>query len=801
MQFFQQLSQLLSQPPSNIVFHLVTLFALQAVFAIAFGHVRRHPKDAAAQRVLWAAGAIFLARVWLLVAGLIVANNPAIPPIIPPLEQALNTVTAVFLIWSLAPQSSRWPRLSDTALTITLILIGVLYAFFAQAWRDLALDGASYNDSRQALFWNIFQTMALAIGTILVLARHRTRRSLRPLVLVTLLLAHTAQLFIPAEQFLPESTNNTMLWLRLGHLIAFPLWVAFIYRHTLHPLLRAHRLHRPATKQLTDALEMATQIIKSPDETKIVVEAVQMAQNLIAAPFLGIALLDDIKSGKLHLISNLPQPGEDHPQNWYLQLNHWPALRMSIEHQQMVELIPDGLGARQLYQLYEEMGLPLSSLSPLLIQPLTISNTQLGVLIMAREEQWNPEIKQYIETISNYIGQTIYNGRLHTKAIQDAASIPVLTAQPEGEARIITLEDENKQLQDRLQLSQDRLHQEKQRATTARKQARDLAATITELERVSTNDRQAALQSEVEILRESLIQAEEALAMASSADSGLSTEWVMQAITRYSGELEEAQGRIEYLEMELRNRRDDSPRYNIIASLAEELRTPLTSISGYTDLLISSSPGRMGTRQQDFLQRIRTNTQRLDTVLNQLVQLAAVNDEPAVQPEPETVDVSEVVESAIHTVIGRIQEKNLRLDLNIPDVLAPLEINREALQQILVNLLSNACQTSQTNGRIAINAYTQNIETMVDSEPISFVHLTIGDSGYGISAEDQARVFDPQLQADTPLIEGLGDKAAGLAVARKLTQAHGGRIWVDSEVGKGSIFSVVFPLQSKNGKH
>jgi signal transduction histidine kinase len=343
------------------------------------------------------------------------------------------------------------------------------------------------------------------------------------------------------------------------------------------------------------------------------------------------------------------------------------------------------------------------------------------------------------------------------------------------------------------------LYQEEKRTVAARQQARDLAAAIEEMQRIQESEKVVLLQNEIESLRESLIQAEEAVAMASAADSGLTTEWVMQTITRYSGELEESHRRIEHLEMELRNRRDDSPRYGMIASLVEELRTPLTSIAGYTDLLLSDVMNALTARQQEFLQRVRANTERLSTLLDQVIQLATVGEEEPMVADVELVDTREVIESAVHTVITRMQDKNLRLDIDIPDDLPPLSINRGALRQILVNLLNNACQSSRRNSRVAVKAYTESVSSNGNDTPIRFMHITIADTGRGIRTEDRARVFDPHLAAGDPLIEGLGDTAAGLAVARELTQSYGGRIWVDSEVGEGSIFSLVFPMSLGNG--
>jgi signal transduction histidine kinase len=245
-----------------------------------------------------------------------------------------------------------------------------------------------------------------------------------------------------------------------------------------------------------------------------------------------------------------------------------------------------------------------------------------------------------IVALADYVAHILANGRHHRQTLLQAEeALRQTTADPPpiGTGRVIALEAENTRLYEEMQLAQDRLYQEEQRTSLARQQARDLAETIEELGRNHSDDDVARLQSEIESLRESLIQAEEAVAMATAADSGLSTDWVMQAITRYSGELEEAQSRIEYLEMELRNRRDDSPLYEMIASLAEELRTPLTSIAGYTDLLLSETVGSMTVRQREFLQRVRGNTERLVTLVEQVIQMASVGDDPVV-PDVELVD-------------------------------------------------------------------------------------------------------------------------------------------------------------------
>jgi signal transduction histidine kinase len=360
--------------------------------------------------------------------------------------------------------------------------------------------------------------------------------------------------------------------------------------------------------------------------------------------------------------------------------------------------------------------------------------------------------------------------------------------------RIIALEEERDQLLANLETANNRLLQAEARAATAVKRAEGLAATIGEMERLSHDERIEALTTEIETLRESLKEAEEAMALASAGEGGLSTDWVMLTITRYSGQLEEAQARIETLAAELA-RREQGPLDEVLISLVQELRTPMTSIAGYTALLLGETMGILGVRQREFLQRVQANTERMGTLLDQIVQLTAGQEQPA-RPEEAWVDVREVIETAVSAVITQIREKRLNLNLDVADDLPPLAVSRHALHQIVTNLLGNACQSSSSDGQIAVSAYAGTLAAgrNGDGEHIHFVHLAVSDSGGGITVENRPRVFDAQHRADSPLIAGIGDTGAGLAVARSLTLANGGRIWVDSELGIGSTFSVLFPV-------
>ncbi|MBU1660882.1 MAG: ATP-binding protein, partial [Chloroflexi bacterium] len=118
-----------------------------------------------------------------------------------------------------------------------------------------------------------------------------------------------------------------------------------------------------------------------------------------------------------------------------------------------------------------------------------------------------------------------------------------------------------------------------------------------------------------------------------------------------------------------------------------------------------------------------------------------------------------------------------------------LHADRDALQQILIQLLQNAGTASPINGEIFLRASTYNTGDDQD-----FVLMQVADQGGGISTDDLPRVFSRLYRADNPLIQGLGDTGVGLSIAKTLVEAHNGRIWVDTEMDKGSTFSLLIPL-------
>lgn len=231
----------------------------------------------------------------------------------------------------------------------------------------------------------------------------------------------------------------------------------------------------------------------------------------------------------------------------------------------------------------------------------------------------------------------------------------------------------------------------------------------------------------------------------------------------------------------------------VVTSIVQDLRQPMSSISGYTDLLLGESVGILGALQRKFLDRIKAATERMGALIEDLVQVSSLENNP-VDLDPRPVDLNQVIDEAISHTSARMIEKNIRLHVDLPENLPKIQADQDALQQVVIHLLQNAGAASPADGEIVLSV--QN--AVEDHEEHGYILLRVTDTGGGIPPEDLPRVFSRLYRADNPLIQGVGDTGVCLSVARSLVEALNGRIWVDSDPGKGSTFSVLLPV-SANG--
>jgi len=221
-----------------------------------------------------------------------------------------------------------------------------------------------------------------------------------------------------------------------------------------------------------------------------------------------------------------------------------------------------------------------------------------------------------------------------------------------------------------------------------------------------------------------------------------------------------------------------------VSSMSHELRTPLNAIIGLTEMMVKNAT-RFGTEKaQEPLQRVNRAGTHLLGLINQVLDLSKI-EAGKLELNPQTVQLASLIKDVIGTA-GQLAEQNKnRLVVDAQDNLGALTVDPMRLRQILLNLLSNACKFTKA-GEVKLAARKV-------SNGSSFVEFAVSDTGIGMTAEQQAKLFEEFSQADASTAQNFGGTGLGLAITRKLARMMGGDVTVASEMGKGSVFTVRLP--------
>lgn len=237
---------------------------------------------------------------------------------------------------------------------------------------------------------------------------------------------------------------------------------------------------------------------------------------------------------------------------------------------------------------------------------------------------------------------------------------------------------------------------------------------------------------------------------------------------------------------------------DIALGVVQELRTPITSIMGYVDLLMDESAGILGDMQRKFLQRVAANITRLTGMLDDLTRITTLDTSRLILV-PQPVNVVELIEDNISTSTYQFREKGLTVRLNLDDHLPSVRADRDAISQVISELISNAYLSSPPGTPIVVTARQQQIQLSSGKRllsPTDCILVSVEDHGGGIPDGEIERVFSRKYKAEYPLIPGLGDTGVGLSIAKSLIEAHGGGMWVETQSGMGSTFYAALPLKT-----
>jgi two-component system NtrC family sensor kinase len=221
----------------------------------------------------------------------------------------------------------------------------------------------------------------------------------------------------------------------------------------------------------------------------------------------------------------------------------------------------------------------------------------------------------------------------------------------------------------------------------------------------------------------------------------------------------------------------------LVATVSHELRSPLTSIQGYTDLVLRTLGGTMSEFERESLNVVLAKSEQLEVLVEDLLTLSQI-DEGRMALTPEPVRLSDVVGEVVRAVAPQIEAGQLTIEASVPPDLPPVAGDPVRCAQVLTNLLSNACRYTPEGGGILVRAH----------RVLSMVQLDVVDTGIGIEEADRARIFERFFRARPAVDMHARGTGLGLAICQSLIELHGGRIWFESDARRGSKFSFTLPV-------
>jgi len=221
-----------------------------------------------------------------------------------------------------------------------------------------------------------------------------------------------------------------------------------------------------------------------------------------------------------------------------------------------------------------------------------------------------------------------------------------------------------------------------------------------------------------------------------------------------------------------------------VSNISHELRTPITCIKGYVETLLEGALSDPATAKR-FLEVIHEETERLNRLIRDLLDLSMMESNRA-HLNRLRVDLGVLVNDAVSFMHDYAEKKNIQLTCHAKEGLPEVQGDEDRLEQVLINVIDNAIKYTPQGGKVDV--------TCVEDD--GFVKVAVADTGPGIPPEDLDRVFERFYRVEPDRSTQTGGRGLGLAIARHIVEAHGGAIWAESQIGKGSTFCFTIPVEA-----
>ena len=756
----------LTVPPGDLIYYIVLVFAIASALQSAFNHWRATEFPQARRALVGLSVLLAVQVIMFLFSGL--GWQEIIDPksILPPMDRAFVLFSVLWITWLYAfPEPS---RTGDAAVALLSLFTLTALGLSLLIWKpQVAL--LSYNQTNDDWFWQIASILIILLGIAILFIRKPDGMWGGITLLAIGMLGHLGHMLFPVA-------GNYSGIVRLAYMSAYPILLTLPQRYAGAPAVSSPAPARaPAAKP--DAVNQERRRYSTDPKTFHAMLALAaesnptkvsqaitraIAQTMLSDLCFMIYLTDSNK--QMVIAGGYDLIREDSLEGGSLNKGSIPMLANSLQRGRPLRM-PASSTSADIKGLADLLG--LTNPGHILSVPiLTPEKEPLGGILLLSpysDRTWTAEDQAFLTNITTSL----------VPIIKRTQKLNKLEAQSDqARQHVEELERQVGQLTAELEAG---------RENNSQIGAEDLAAL-----RLAQDDSQRIIEG----LQQEIIELRNGKSAPSASNPQLEQELKAsrQEIARLQSHLAEASLNAHDLQKgQVAGRSTEQA--EVIASISQDLRQPLSSIVGYTDLLLGESVGILGALQRKFVERIKASTERINSLTDDMIQVTTLETELN-DLNPESVDLNSIIDNAMAYTSTQVREKNISILLELPKSVAPVQADREALQQILIHLLQNAGAATPFEGRIRLNVQTQT------ENGSDYILIQVTDSGGGIAPEDLQRAFTRLYRADNVLIQGVGDTGVGLSIAKTLTEAQHGRIWVESEQGVGSTFSVLLPIAS-----
>jgi signal transduction histidine kinase len=760
-------ASLLTTPPGSLVYHLTLIISLSILFALTWSSSPQ--SDALAARWRMTTGVILgLHLLTMIIAGLswlVILNGQVL---LPPLDRFVSFTSLLLISFTLIfnPPTEKNSRILAVILSLaTLALLGTVYLLVEQE------NLLRFNRTLADAVWGI-STLILSVITLVFLMVRRPAQWQIAFAGYTLLTVGYS-----LHMTLGPADSSFAPFVRWSELVAFPVLIIAAVRTFITIAKDAPQVaSQPPDLDLPFLPKVFTSvydIFLAKELGDLADAAVRgTAYSLKAEICLLLTPPEDLEY--LSIATGFDLIREQHIEGQAFDTTDLPVIANAL-HRRRSLILPAESRAPDLVTL--QRGLNLHKTGPMLFAPLTSGEHIFGGLLLLSpfaRQRWSQENRSALVELADGIAERFGALSADDEPLTTSLVEPfTLGSDLEESRRIIqNLLANNTQLTNQLIAATDLAGQELGEFLSSHQ---DAEGTIHFLE------------GEIERMRTAIEE--------QPAASGLGQiELLSQQLQLTLHELAEARANLAIIQ----NGNDSfvpssarSPSISHIAALSVDLRQPMSAILGYSKLLQEEAKEVLTPSQRDFIDHIYINAKRLAELQNDLIHLSAIEAQ-TLNLVPTPIDIVRCIKDAIRQVFPSARKKNIEMRVKLPHDLPKILTDADATFQVMIHLLNNAIGATPEGGLIKIST------SLSASEKSGFLTLQVIDGGTGIPAGDLGRIFSFGNSLEERPIQGIGGDGIGLSIARSLVEAMSGRIWVDSQPGSGTTFSVLLPFSTQD---